>query len=155
MDWKALKRTHSICSKRNLLKLNAWKVFCFFLNNFWCAPFGYFFFLFKYCIDWTRIGYLNRPGMALTPFPSSVGYKIWTHDLSIIVNLVCYPLDQAFALRLKSKLCKVNGFFPKNVNRQMETFFGDNIGTNASSNGASHYTSLPSSNFRTRDRLFL
>jgi len=37
--------------------------------------------------------------MALTPFPSSVGWdKIRTHDL-LIVNLVCYPLDQAFALR--------------------------------------------------------
>ena len=35
--------------------------------------------------------------MALTPFPSSVGWdKIRTHDLPI-VNLVCYPLDQAFA----------------------------------------------------------
>jgi len=36
--------------------------------------------------------------MALTPFPSSVGRdEIQTHDLSII-NLVCYPQDQTFAL---------------------------------------------------------
>ncbi len=55
------------------------------------------FFLFKYCIKWTRICYLNQPGMALTPFPSSVGWdNIGTHDL-LIENLVCYPLDQAFA----------------------------------------------------------
>jgi len=34
--------------------------------------------------------------MAFTPFPSSVGWdKIQTHGHSI-VNLVCYPLDQAF-----------------------------------------------------------
>jgi len=37
---------------------------------------------------WTRIGYINRPGLALKPFPSSVGWdKIRTRDLSI-VNLV-------------------------------------------------------------------
>ncbi len=60
------------------------------------------FFLFKYCIDWTSIGYLNRPGMDLTPFPSSVGWdKIQTHNL-LIVNLACYQLDQAFAPALIS-----------------------------------------------------
>jgi len=45
--------------------------------------------------DWV---YFNRPGKALKPFPSSVGWgEIWTHE-PLIVNLVRYPLDQAFAL---------------------------------------------------------
>jgi len=50
--------------------------------------------------DWVHF---NQPGMALTPFPSSVGwYKIQpTHYLSIM-NLVCYPLDQAFDIAGKS-----------------------------------------------------
>jgi len=75
---------------------------CFFCRPllkyiYWCALFGYLYFSFFSIIEWTRIGYFNRPGIALTPFPSSVGWdKIQTHNLSI-VNLVCYPLDQAFA----------------------------------------------------------
>ncbi len=45
--------------------------------------------------------------MALTPFPSSVGWdKIRTHGLSI-VNLVCYPLDQAFAHQMKSLIFSI------------------------------------------------
>ncbi len=48
--------------------------------------------------EWTRIGYFNRPGIALTPFPSSVVWdEIRTHNL-LIINLVSYPLDQNFAL---------------------------------------------------------
>jgi len=54
------------------------------------------FFLFNYWMN--QDGYFNWPGMVLTPFPSSIGWdKIRTHNL-LIVNLVCYPLDQAFAL---------------------------------------------------------
>jgi len=64
---------------------------------FWCALFGYLYFSFFSIIEWTRIGYFNQPGMALTPFPSSVGWdKMQTLNLSI-VNLVCYPQDQTFA----------------------------------------------------------
>jgi len=37
---------------------------------FRCAPLGYLYF-FSFC-KWTRIGYINRPGMAYTPYPSSV-----------------------------------------------------------------------------------
>jgi len=42
-------------------------------NFFGCAPFRYRYFSFFSIGEWTRIGYFNRPGMALTPFPSSVG----------------------------------------------------------------------------------
>jgi len=62
-----------------------------------CASFGYLYFLFFR--KWTRIEYINQPGMALTLFPSSVGWdEIQTHDLSIM-NPVCYPLDQTFACK--------------------------------------------------------
>ncbi len=64
-------------------------------NYFLCAQFGYLYFLSFH--KWTRIKYINWPGMALTPFPSSVGWDvIRTHDL-LVINLVCYPLDQSFA----------------------------------------------------------
>jgi len=36
-----------------------------------CSTFICFFSI----VEWTRIGYFNRPGMALTPFPSSVGFE--------------------------------------------------------------------------------
>jgi len=63
----------------------------------WCAPFGYLYFYFFSIVEWTRIGYFNQHGMALTPFPSSLEWdEIRTHNLST-TNLVCYPLDQAFA----------------------------------------------------------
>ncbi len=63
---------------------------------FLCALFGYLYFLSFHI--WTRMGYINQPGLALTPFPSSVGWdEIWTHNL-LIMNLVCYPPDQTFAL---------------------------------------------------------
>jgi len=64
---------------------------------FWCTPFGYLYYLSFQSMSEQGLGAGIDPGMDLTPFPSSVGwYKIWAHDLSI-VNLVRYPLDQAFA----------------------------------------------------------
>ncbi len=64
----------------------------FLMCSIWLPAFSFF-----SIIEWNRIGYFNWPGMVLTPFPSKIGWdKIWTHYLSI-VNLVCYPLDQAFA----------------------------------------------------------
>jgi len=69
-----------------------------------------FFFLFNLWLnqDWV---FLNQPGMALTPFPSSVVWdKIWTHDPSIM-NLVCYPLDQAWPLCRQSFFYKIDSWF--------------------------------------------
>ncbi len=49
-----------------------------------------------------RIGYIDELGMALTPFRSSVGSdEIQTQNL-LINNLVCYRLDQTFALAQNS-----------------------------------------------------
>jgi len=43
------------------------------------------------------IDYINRLGMALTLFSSSVGWdEIRTYDLLIMI-LICYSLDQTFA----------------------------------------------------------
>jgi len=44
-----------------------------FITFFWCALFGYLYFSFFSIVECTRIGHFNRPGMALTPFPSCVG----------------------------------------------------------------------------------
>jgi len=74
---------------------------------FWCAPFGHQYFSFFSIVEWTRIVCCNWPGMALTPFPSSLGWdNIRTHDLSIM-NLVCYPLDQAFKKALDLAFLKL------------------------------------------------
>jgi len=68
----------------------------YFLNVILVCPFGYLYFV--SVGKWTWIGYINQPAMALTPFPFSVGWdKIRTHD-RVIMNLLCYPLDQTFAL---------------------------------------------------------
>jgi len=67
-----------------------------FLNIFLVCPIWLPVFSFFSIIEWTRIWFLYQPGMDLRPFPSSVWWdEIWTHNISI-VNLVCYPLDQAF-----------------------------------------------------------
>jgi hypothetical protein len=52
-------------------------LYIFFKIFFWCAPFGYLYFQIYFPPllnepDWV---YFNRPGMALTPFPSSVGLE--------------------------------------------------------------------------------
>ncbi len=66
-----------------------------FFQMFFCVcPIGLLYFL-SFC-KWTWIGYINCPGMALTTFPSYVGWdKIWTHDL-LIMNLALYPIEQSF-----------------------------------------------------------
>ncbi len=81
-------------------------MFSIFLKMFFGVPRPHLatciFFLSKYCIEWTRIGSFNRPDMALTPFPSSVGWdKIQTHDL-LIASLVCYPLEQGSQTQIDS-----------------------------------------------------
>jgi len=43
----------------------------FFLKFFFVCPIRLPVFSFFSIIEWTRIGYFNRPGMVLTPFPSS------------------------------------------------------------------------------------
>jgi len=46
----------------------------FFLNIFfWCAPFGYLYFLSFQLLNEPGLGVGIDPGMALTPFPSSIG----------------------------------------------------------------------------------
>jgi len=41
------------------------------IGFFWCAPFGYLYFLFFY--NEKELGVEIDPGMALTPLPSSIG----------------------------------------------------------------------------------
>jgi hypothetical protein len=45
----------------------------FFLNIIWCAPFGYLYFLSFQLLNEPGLGVGIDPGMALTPFPSSIG----------------------------------------------------------------------------------
>jgi len=48
--------------------------FLIFLNIvFWCAPFGYLYFLSFQLLNEPGLGAGINPGMALTPFPSSIG----------------------------------------------------------------------------------
>jgi len=45
-----------------------------FLNIFfWCAPFGYLYFLSFQLLNEPGLGVGINPGMALTPFPFSIG----------------------------------------------------------------------------------
>ncbi len=96
----------------------------FYILNVSCVPpFGYLYFL-SFRKWWTKIGYINWPGMALTLIPSWVGWvEIWTHDL-LIMNLVCYPLDQPFALY--SYLYNVLAFSIHNQSKYYNEFHNRN-----------------------------
>jgi len=45
----------------------------YFLLFFWCAPFGCLYFLSFQLLNEPELGVGIDPGMALTPFPSSIG----------------------------------------------------------------------------------
>ena len=92
------------CNKTGVLYLLYWRIIWFKLSIkgislsyfFWWAPFGYQCFLSG--VNEPGLSTRIDPGMALTPFPSSLGwYQIRTHDL-LIVSLVCYLLDRTLAL---------------------------------------------------------
>jgi len=46
----------------------------FFKLFFWCAPFGYLYFLSFQLLNEPRLGAGIHPGMALTPLLSSIGW---------------------------------------------------------------------------------
>jgi len=48
----------------------------FFLNFFWRAPFGYLYYLSFQSFNEPGLGAWIDPGMALTPFPSSIGWDL-------------------------------------------------------------------------------
>ncbi len=60
--------------------------YIYFLKHFfWCAPFGYLYFLYFQIVNEPGLGAGIGPGMGLTPFPSSIVLdKIQTHDLPIV-----------------------------------------------------------------------
>ena len=77
-----------------------------FKIHFWCDPFGCLYFSSFSIAELNWLGHFNWPGMALIPFPSSVGWdKIRTHDLSIM-TIVCYSLDQAYASQILQLKCE-------------------------------------------------
>ncbi len=49
------------------------KTFSLFLNIFWCAPFGYLYFLSFQSLNEPGLGAVINSGMALTPFSSRIG----------------------------------------------------------------------------------
>jgi len=54
---------------------------------FWCAPFGYLYFLSFQLLNEPGLGAGIDAGMALTPLPSSIGWDR-THDLPIVSRVL-------------------------------------------------------------------
>jgi len=64
---------------------------------FWCAPFGYLYFLSFLILNEPGLGAGFDPGMALTPLPSSIGWGSIPRPSNCEPSTL--PLDHSFRLR--------------------------------------------------------
>ncbi len=73
-----------------------WFVSCFFKLFFWCAPFGYLYFLSFLILNEPGLGAGIDPGMALTPLPSSIGWGSIPQPSNCEPSTLPLALDHSF-----------------------------------------------------------